>query len=685
MCGGNATSAAFTRSSPGPSPRVRGKQAVLRRVITRDGSIPACAGETTRRGQTLGLRRVHPRVCGGNHLAAVPSGRGAGPSPRVRGKPLLVLGSRRDGRSIPACAGETGGAPCSWSRCGVHPRVCGGNRGAVASLELPSGPSPRVRGKLSRARWTALSIGSIPACAGETRAARWRTGSGRVHPRVCGGNSTTSAGGSAGFGPSPRVRGKPIVNRIFLVPDGSIPACAGETSRVMVLLSALMVHPRVCGGNRGRVGSSALAGGPSPRVRGKRLSASGWTARRRSIPACAGETPQTIGGTRDGTVHPRVCGGNRARGRGPSGGAGPSPRVRGKQVVVLRVIDEPGSIPACAGETEKAVKRPNAPAVHPRVCGGNSLWLGIRTEVAGPSPRVRGKLLRQDGDPLGRGSIPACAGEHHGSQPREPRHRSIPACAGETACSASVLSAVPVHPRVCGGNSVPRRLVVERRGPSPRVRGKRSMGIRRCGSWRSIPACAGETFPSVSSRRGVGVHPRVCGGNGESVIRLIVGPGPSPRVRGKRPCIDRACYLGGSIPACAGETRTARHVDRICRVHPRVCGGNLAGSLRRSPEPGPSPRVRGKPIRILAGIGILRSIPACAGETRTRVSSAGGARVHPRVCGGNALGIGRVGSGFGPSPRVRGKRPHGRGVGGRLRSIPACAGETPAPRLSRPA
>jgi len=50
-------------------------------------------------------------------------------------------------------------------------------------------------------------------------------------------------------GLSPRVRGKPLMDRHDLTSIGSIPACAGETGNNDTLFPIHAVYPRVCGGN----------------------------------------------------------------------------------------------------------------------------------------------------------------------------------------------------------------------------------------------------------------------------------------------------------------------------------------------------------------------------------------------------------------------------------------------------
>ena len=132
---------------------------------------------------------------------------------------------------------------------------------------------------------------------------------------------------------------------------GSIPACAGETRAVMARIKRERVYPRLCGGNMRRVRQCRRVEGLSPLVRGK-LS-QGDIARRRpgSIPACAGETPSRCTPGRPRGVYPRLCGGNEPVIIYPIRHVGLSPLVRGKPDTVRCQPNPAGSIPACAGET----------------------------------------------------------------------------------------------------------------------------------------------------------------------------------------------------------------------------------------------------------------------------------------------------------------------------------------------
>ncbi len=154
------------------------------------------------------------------------------------------------GGSIPACAGETDGVGIRRNLIGVYPRLCGGNSGYIDPDQGGKGLSPLVRGKLMYSQNLINSCGSIPACAGETRwASRWPTKM-RVYPRLCGGNTTIHSQESGFLGLSPLVRGKLLVLRFLMLLVGSIPACAGETRGRRQNVRPARVYPRLCGGNK---------------------------------------------------------------------------------------------------------------------------------------------------------------------------------------------------------------------------------------------------------------------------------------------------------------------------------------------------------------------------------------------------------------------------------------------------
>ena len=157
--------------------------------------------------------------------------------------------------------------------------------------------------------------------------------------------------------------------------------------------------------------------------------------------------------------------------------------------------------------------------------------------------------------------------------------------------------------------------------------------------------------------------------------RIDLDAGLSPRVRGNRQAIFEMVSDEGSIPACAGEPRTRTTTSRAGGVYPRVCGGTTCPVRASISVRGLSPRVRGNRQSKRAGGGVSGSIPACAGEPSARTSNNGMARVYPRVCGGTSPPTRGARGAGGLSPRVRGNH---EGAGERVRwsgSIPACAGE----------
>ena len=236
--------------------------------------------------------------------------------------------------------------------------------------------------------------------------------------------------------------------------------------------------------------------GSSPRVRGTLLAAVPSVDAGPIIPACAGNTCMTSGLPRRSRDHPRVCGEHVRQEHDPGGQRGSSPRVRGTPFVFVRRLRAHGIIPACAGNTNPAPTRRGSSRDHPRVCGEHPMPFAASCAVVGSSPRVRGTHEWRLRNEQGNGIIPACAGNTstrswHRSRPRD-------------------------HPRVCGEHLQAAKLVRQRLGSSPRVRG--TPGVRHTPHmpFGIIPACAGNT----SRRRRMTTSSR----------------GSSPRVRGTPAC-----------------------------------------------------------------------------------------------------------------------------------------------------
>src|SRR5690606_16429037 len=164
-----------------------------------------------------------------------------------------------------------------------------------------------------------------------------------------------------------------------------------ETPRHGCTARRVTVHPRACGGDSSTSTRRQQGYGPSPRVRGRRHPVVHIRDHTRSIPARAGETVRVAHNENYGEVHPRACGGDRGDDQGHRSGAGPSPRVRGRRVLIYYGVKYTRSIPARAGETTPALRGSHSEWVHPRACGGDAQFLGDTLLKQGPSPRVRGR------------------------------------------------------------------------------------------------------------------------------------------------------------------------------------------------------------------------------------------------------------------------------------------------------
>ena len=489
-------------------------------------------------------------------------------------------------------------------------------------------------------------------------------GADQVYPRACGG--TPPRGGTVEDyqGLSPRVRG----NQSGLSPThlyrGSIPARAGEPFRDCPFRPLHQVYPRACGGTLDLRAHGIQDQGLSPRVRGNRGKRPCLRQYFGSIPARAGEPVNwTVGGGWDG-VYPRACGGTGCWVGHTSSPCGLSPRVRGNHGRRPDHTRALGSIPARAGEPSPVGAKSRGMRVYPRACGGTGRTVVPATSVPGLSPRVRGNLSRRDARRTVMGSIPARAGEpmRSMSSPRPfrvyPRacggtlmrsrfaltwSRSIPARAGEPTFQKNLRRLRMVYPRACGGTHVIQLLSKPLIGLSPRVRG--NLGCSESFAIRdgSIPARAGGTSSIVQRRW-----------DGASL---------SPRVRGNQHHLADGAVSNGSIPARAGEPHEARLDADQDRVYPRACGGTQEEAFAQGKSKGLSPRVRGNRNIGPCDAGRLGSIPARAGEPKTRFPLMRSMRVYPRACGGTACSYSTVTGSTGLSPRVRGNRRRARGRG----------------------
>ena len=215
------------------------------------------------------------------------------------------------------------------------------------------------------------------------------------------------------------------------------------------------------------------------------------------------------------------------------------------------------------------------------------------------------------------------------------------------------------------------------------MRGKLGQDLPAAVKTLCSPARAGKTPAKCRFEFVALVHPRACGENYKAVAPSFSCPGSSPRVRGKRVFPHGLTYTPRLVPTCAGKTAHSSTTKAISSAHPRVCGENVISSLKLTVWLGSSPRVRGKPTSGRPRHPPPRLIPACAGKTARRFVDHWEYRAHPRVCGENLHLVTVDEAWAGSSPRMRGKRDRPSFELRPRRLIPACAGKTHPRNVTR--
>ena len=319
---------------------------------------------------------------------------------------------------IPAYAGNTEHYITRLRPIGDHPRVCGEHIECLNTLPPKPGSSPRMRGTLKYGYAIRQYLGIIPAYAGNTHVPPSSLVPDRDHPRVCGEHPIQTDASTGIAGSSPRMRGT-LADQLLQIPRlGIIPAYAGNTKLDCRVLYATGDHPRVCGEHPIQTDASTGIAGSSPRMRGTRPTRADSQCRHGIIPAYAGNTRRAHlppSGPRD---HPRVCGEHCTVQPTSKTSMGSSPRMRGTLSSIVAFFTQQGIIPAYAGNT---LSNPLASFLHwdhPRVCGEHKEDGTPRWPTLGSSPRMRGTHSNGCLKNGTRGIIPAYAGNTHSASSR---------------------------------------------------------------------------------------------------------------------------------------------------------------------------------------------------------------------------------------------------------------------------
>ena len=206
------------------------------------------------------------------------------------------------------------------------------------------------------------------------------------------------------------MRGTPSVFCLLIACSRFIPAHAGNTSLVGMVVTGTSVHPRACGEHRPVQHDAGLPVGSSPRMRGTLNRPDRVGVRIRFIPAHAGNTgPGTLKSS-EHTVHPRACGEHVALQGHPGEKAGSSPRMRGTRRFAEPIAFVSRFIPAHAGNTWMPWQKRFWSSVHPRACGEHPHYHLLIFNYNGSSPRMRGTPLQPPARLVQNRFIPAHAG-----------------------------------------------------------------------------------------------------------------------------------------------------------------------------------------------------------------------------------------------------------------------------------
>ena len=187
--------------------------------------------------------------------------------------------------------------------------------------------------------------------------------------------------------------------------------------------------------------------------------------------------------------------------------------MRGKDRHAVRVGQDGGITPACAGKRMVFAGRKSRTWDHPRVCGEKCIVHVLVSEELGITPAYAGKSLR-----------------------------------------LVVTSVLPRdHPRVCGEKAFAMARWDAAMGSPPRMRGKVIGEINCLMRVRITPACAGKRLRTCGPCGCPEDHPRVCGEKCWLLLAPPTAAGSPPRMRGKAEFFPMLPHDPGITPAYAGK------------------------------------------------------------------------------------------------------------------------------------
>ena len=189
-----------------------------------------------------------------------------------------------------------------------------------------------------------------------------------------------------------------------------IPACAGNSLQTILISLVRSVHPRLRGELFPFHSATYVQPGSSPLARGTRPQKGPSVEVSRFIPACAGNSQERYAEYRYKPVHPRLRGELKTVVNMPSTTIGSSPLARGTHVPSAMIISRARFIPACAGNSKMKTYEIPLNSVHPRLRGELRYVHYSALCLSGSSPLARGTPRLQTAPGLWIRFIPACAG-----------------------------------------------------------------------------------------------------------------------------------------------------------------------------------------------------------------------------------------------------------------------------------
>ena len=252
----------------GSSPLARGtlpNQAISRLRLR---LIPARAGNTALSTRRIGAYSAHPRSRGEHEELFSQGQQLCGSSPLARGTRRPPRRTHSRARLIPARAGNT--FPChgaAYPRA-AHPRSRGEHVQSVIKSVRQRGSSPLARGTLRIIKVKANANRLIPARAGNTQSPSPSAAEPTAHPRSRGEHEKARTATAEVTGSSPLARG----TRVFANPLGFlerlIPARAGNTAVIFLMISPPRLIPARAG-NTPSYRVNRLSPSAHPRSRGE--------------------------------------------------------------------------------------------------------------------------------------------------------------------------------------------------------------------------------------------------------------------------------------------------------------------------------------------------------------------------------------------------------------------------------